>query len=152
MDWETNPPINGFYEMMMVLTSERRKELREMARLHNEKQLVAAEVKTAPETSHGQPRHPGTQSEVSALFPEMEAEKPKEEAVGLSPRPYHRTPEMHLREGSLVASRTRDIGYLKDITPYGATFQPLGLTGYQKETSAKLSQEKSYELHQPLYL
>ncbi len=40
---------------------------------------------------------------------------------------------MHLREGSLVASRARDIGYLKDITPYGATFQPLGLTGYQKE-------------------
>ena len=40
---------------------------------------------------------------------------------------------MHLREGSLVANRARDIGYLKDITPYGATFQPLGLTGYQKE-------------------
>mgnify|MGYP000715467373 FL=1 len=41
---------------------------------------------------------------------------------------------MHLREGSLVAdSGRRNIGYLKDITPYGATFQPLGLTGYQKE-------------------
>ena len=35
---------------------------------------------------------------------------------------YHRTPEMHLREGSLVADRGRhNIGYLKDITPYGAT-------------------------------
>ena len=53
--------------------------------------------------------------------------------MDLSSYPYHRTPEMHLREGSLVASRTRDIGYLKDITPYGATFQPLGLTGYRKE-------------------
>ncbi len=27
----------------------------------------------------------------------------------------------------------RNIGYLKDITPYGATFQPLDLKGYQKE-------------------
>ena len=32
---------------------------------------------------------------------------------------------MHLREGSLVANRARDIGYLKDITPYGATFSRL---------------------------
>ena len=47
---------------------------------------------------------------------------------------YHRTPEMHLREGSLVADRGRhNIGYRKDITPYGATFQPLDLKGYQKE-------------------
>ena len=37
LDWETNPPINGFYEMMMELTPERRKELRELARQHNEK-------------------------------------------------------------------------------------------------------------------
>ena len=41
---------------------------------------------------------------------------------------------MHLREGSLVADRSRrTVGYLKDITPYGATFQPLDLKGYQKE-------------------
>ena len=35
-----NPPINGFYEMMMGLTPERRKELRELARQHNEKQVA----------------------------------------------------------------------------------------------------------------
>ena len=28
---------------------------------------------------------------------------------------------------------SHNIGYLKDITPYGATFQPLDLKGYQKE-------------------
>ena len=67
-------------------------------------------------------------------FPDIEAEKPKEEVVDLSPRAYHRTPEMHLREGSLVADRGRhNIRLLKDITPYGATFQPLDLKGYQKE-------------------
>ena len=150
LDWETNPPINGFYEMMMDLTPERRKELRELARQHNEKQVATekAEVKTAPETPREQPRQEEALPEVAAtpaatdtpseaatsLFPELEAEKPKEEVIDLSPRAYHRTPEMHLREGSLVADRSRrTVGYLKDITPYGATFQPLDLKGYQKE-------------------
>ena len=151
LDWETNPPINGFYEMMMMdLTPERRKELRELARQHNEKQVATekAEVKTAPETPREQPRQEEALPEVAAtpaatdtpseaatsLFPELEAEKPKEEVIDLSPRAYHRTPEMHLREGSLVADRSRrTVGYLKDITPYGATFQPLDLKGYQKE-------------------
>ena len=27
LDWEENPPINGFYEMMMDLSPDRRKEL-----------------------------------------------------------------------------------------------------------------------------
>ena len=40
LDWDTNPPINGFYEMMMGLTPERRKELRELARQHNEKMCI----------------------------------------------------------------------------------------------------------------
>ena len=150
LDWDTNPPINGFYEMMMGLTPERRKELRELARQHNEKQVAEkTEVKAVPETSREQPRQEETQPEAVAapavtdtpseavgtfLFPDIEAEKPKEEVVDLSPRAYHRTPEMHLREGSLVADRGRhNIGYLKDITPYGATFQPLDLKGYQKE-------------------
>ena len=148
LDWETNPPINGFYEMMMDLTPERRKELRELAAQHQEKQANGTDLKavSAPAMPESAARQPETQPEVAAtpaapetetaatsLFPGMEAEKPKEEAPDLTPRPYHRTPEMHLREGSLVANRAHDIGYLKDITPYGATFQPLGLTGYQKE-------------------
>ena len=150
LDWETNPPINGFYEMMMGLTPERRKELRRLAAEHQEKQRVdGSDVKAAPAIPEKEARkQPEAQPEATpvpvmdnspsemataSLFPEFETEKPKEEAPDLTPRPYHRTPEMHLREGSLVVNRARDIGYLKDITPYGATFQPLGLTGYQKE-------------------
>ena len=152
LDWETNPPINGFYEMMMGLTPERRKELRKLAAEHQEKQRVdESAVKAAPASAmpekEATKRHEAqpevtpvpvtdnspSEKATTSLFPEFETEKPKEEVPDLTPRPYHRTPEMHLREGSLVANRARDIGYLKDITPYGATFQPLGLTGYQKE-------------------
>ena len=162
LDWETNPPINGFYETMMSLTPERRKALRLEAERHRQEQLKKMGVKDTLNpaflpSSNNVDKKPGqtegtrqleAQTEVApvpitdnspsekattSLFPELEAEKPKEEAPDLTPRPYHRTPEMHLREGSLVANRAHDIGYLKDITPYGATFQPLGLTGYQKE-------------------
>ena len=68
LDWDTNPPINGFYEMMMGLTPERRKELRELARQHNEKQAAAekTEVKAVPETSREQPRQEETQPKVAA--------------------------------------------------------------------------------------
>ena len=159
LDWDTNPPINGFYETMMSLTPERRKALRLGAERHRQEQLKKSgvkdtlnpafvpssdnkpEQKEAAQQPEAQPEATpvpvtdNSQSEkaTTSLFPEFETEKPKEEVPDLTPRPYHRTPEMHLREGSLVANRARDIGYLKDITPYGATFQPLGLTGYQKE-------------------
>ena len=33
----------------------------------------------------------------------------------------------------MVLDASRNLGYLKDLTPYGATFQPLDLRGYQKE-------------------
>ena len=36
LDWETNPPINGFYETMMSLTAERRKTLRLEAERHRQ--------------------------------------------------------------------------------------------------------------------
>ena len=160
LDWETNPPINGFYETMMSLTPERRKALRLEAERYRQEQLKKIGIKDTlnptfvPSSGNLDKKSEQTeeikQSETqketkdnpivstpdtaaTSLFPELEAEKPKEETPDLTPRPYHRTPEMHLREGSLVANRARDIGYLKDITPYGATFQPLGLTGYQKE-------------------
>ena len=159
LDWETNPPINGFYETMMSLTPERRKALRLEAERHRQEQLKKSgikdtmnpafvpssdnkpEQKEAAKQPEAQPEatpvpitdNSPSEKATASLFPEFETEKPKEEAPDLTPRPYHRTPEMHLREGSLVANRARDIGYLKDITPYGATFQPLGLTGYQKE-------------------
>ena len=159
LDWDTNPPINGFYETMMSLTPERRKDLRLEAERHRQEQLKKSGVKDTMNpafvpSSDNKPeqkeaaKQPEAQPEATpvpitdnspsekataSLFPEFETEKPKEEAPDLMPRPYHRTPEMHLREGSLVANRARDIGYLKNITPYGATFQPLGLTGYQKE-------------------
>ncbi len=114
INWEDNPPINGFYEMMMDMTPE-------SARLFGKWRNGTGRNNRSTHRTTGGTRYGGEK---------------QEEVLDMKPRPYHRTPEMHLREGSLVANRARDIGYLKDITPYGATFQPIGLTGYQKKGTA----------------
>ena len=51
----------------------------------------------------------------------------------LTPHPYDRTLEPHHREGSIVLDAARNVGYLKDLTPYGAMFHPADLNGFQKE-------------------
>ena len=171
LDWETNPPINGFYETMMSLTPERRKALRLEAERHRQEQLKKLGVKDTmnpafvpsldkekeqkEETEVAVEQHaetpveakqPEVKSEVTSvpaedsskvgttsLFPELEAEKPKEEVIDLSPRPFNGLLEPHHRDGSMILDASRNLGYLKDLTPYGATFQPLDLNGYQKE-------------------
>ena len=164
LDWDTNPPINGFYEMMMDLTPERRKELRRLAAQHQEKQRVdGTAVKAAPAIDMPEKeatKRPEAQTEVAtvpvtdnnasetttSLFLEFETEKPKEEPLDLSPRPFNGMLEPHYRDGSMVLDASRNLGYLKDLTPYGATFQPLDLTSYQKEKAMLyVSLRDSYE-------
>ena len=127
LDWDTNPPINGFYEMMMDLTPERRKELRRLAAQHQEKQRVdGTAVKAAlaidmPEKEAT--KRPEAQTEVAtvpvtdnnasetttSLFPEFETEKPKEEPLDLSPRPFNGLLEPHYRDGSMVLDASRNL-------------------------------------------
>ena len=100
INWEDNPPINGFYEMMMDLTPERRAELRQVAARHGEEQQK--EIEAPQEAGQSEPAQE-TSAAASMLFPEPEKEQQQiEKEPDLSPCPYHRTPEMHLREGSLV--------------------------------------------------
>jgi N12 class adenine-specific DNA methylase len=51
----------------------------------------------------------------------------------MQPREYSQKLEPHHREGSLVLESNSQVGYLKSITPYGATFHPLDLQNGQKE-------------------
>ena len=164
LDWETNPPINGFYEMMMSLTPERRAELRRMGK---EKMDANAAKQTAglsdtkkekvqaretEQSSSVRPVYPvengfeaegrrrierverEMREEEAALTPE-ERQRRKEEAM--MPRPFKGIMEPHLKEGSLVWEHTGgvrfQIGVLKDVTRYGATFQPLDMEGMQAQ-------------------
>ena len=143
LDWETNPPINGFYEMMMSLTPERRAELRRLgkekmdanaAKQAEKVQTVypienAYEVRAKKQIERVEREMRG---EEAALPPE-ERQRRKEEAM--KPRPFKGIMEPHLKDGSLVWEHTGgvrfQIGVLKDVTRYGATFQPLDMDGMQ---------------------
>ena len=179
LDWETNPPINGFYEMMMDLTPERRAELRRLGKAKMEanaarqtvgiseaKREKVHEGKTAEPQGHNtdivypiedgfKARHDRRIAEVekalraeeAALTPEERQRRREEEMM---PRPYSRPLEPHLKDGSLAWVHTQgvryQVGVLKDVTRYGATFQPLDMEGMQKEKAQLyISMRDTYE-------
>ena len=179
LDWETNPPINGFYETMMSLTPERRAELRRLGKAKMEANAAkrtagTAEVKreTAGTGKTAEPQGHNTdivypiengfeaerdrriaevektiRAEEAALTPEERQRKREEEMM---PRPYSRPLEPHLKDGSLAWVHTQgvryQVGVLKDVTRYGATFQPLDMEGMQKEKAQLyISMRDTYE-------
>ena len=129
INWEDNPPINGFYEAMMTLTPERRVALRQEAERHRQEQLKRLGVKDM--------LNPAFIPPMGEIKPLSEAEPThadvKQSPLDLTPHPYDRTLEPHHREGSIVLDAARNVGYLKDLTPYGAMFHPADLNGFQKE-------------------
>ena len=153
LDWETNPPINGFYEMMMSLTPERRAELRRLGRekmdANAAKQIETKEVAQPQSVRPVYPIENGFEAEGKAQIERVEREIREEEAAltpeerqrrkeeAMAPRPFKGIMEPHLKEGSLVWEHTGgvrfQIGVLKDVTKYGATFQPLDMEGMQAQ-------------------
>ena len=144
LDWETNPPINGFYEFMMSLTPGKRAELRRLGREKMDANAAKqAEVRPVYPIENGfeaegkariERVEREMREEETALTPE-ERQRRKEEAM--TPRPFKGIMEPHLKDGSLVWEHTGgvrfQIGVLKDVTRYGATFQPLDMEGMQAQ-------------------
>ena len=164
LDWETNPPINGFYEMMMSLTPERRAELRRMGKEKmdanaakqtaglSETKKEKVQARETEQSSSGRTVYPvenGFEAEGRRRIERVEREMREEEAAqtpeerqrrkeeAMMPRPFKGIMEPHLKEGSLVWEHTGgvrfQIGVLKDVTRYGATFQPLDMEGMQAQ-------------------
>ena len=179
LDWETNPPINGFYEMMMSLTPERRAELRRLGKAKIEANAAREAVGTteakrenndAGKTEELQgtaatavyPVENGFEAERKRRIAEVEEAMRREEAAmtpeerqrkreeEMMPRPYSRPLEPHLKDGSLAWVHTQgvryQVGVLKDVTRYGATFHPLDMEGMQKEKAQLyISMRDTYE-------
>lgn len=164
ISWEENPPINGFYEMMMTMAPEDRVLLRQKAELHRQEQLKALGVEDTLDPKFKPPMEPievlkvqighgqskgnepkedsKTQSTLKKTNHEREQQKEperkreeqarKKEDV-MKPRPFDEKLKSFHREGSMVLDSARNIGVLKDLTKYGATFMPLDLNMEQKE-------------------
>ena len=164
ISWEENPPINGFYEMMMTMAPEDRVLLRQKAEQHRQEQLKAWGVEDTLDPKFKPPMEPievlkvqighghskgneakedsKTQSTLKETNHEREQQKEQErkreelakkkENV-MKPRPFDEKLESFHREGSMVLDSAGNIGVLKDLTKYGATFMPLDLNMEQKE-------------------
>ena len=164
ISWEENPPINGFYEMMMTMAPEDRVLLRQKAELHRQEQLKALGVEDTldpkfkppmepievlkAQIGHGQSKEneakedSKTQNTLKETNHEREQQKEQErkreelakkKEDAMKPRPFDEKRESFHREGSMVLDSAGNIGVLKDLTKYGATFMPLDLNMEQKE-------------------
>ena len=164
ISWEENPPINGFYEMMMTMAPEDRVLLRQKAELHRQEQLKALGVEDTLDPKFKPPMEPieilkvqighgqskgneakedsKTQSTLKKTNHEREQQKEQErkreeqsrkKEDAMKPRPFDEKLDSFHREGSMVLDSARNIGVLKDLTKYGATFMPLDLNMEQKE-------------------
>ena len=164
ISWEENPPINGFYEMMMTMAPEDRVLLRQKAELHRQEQLKALGVEDTLDPKFKPPMEPievlkvqighgqskgneakedsKTQNTLKETNHEREQQKEQErkreeqakkKEDAMKPRPFDEKLDSFHREGSMVLDSARNIGVLKDLTKYGATFMPLDLNMEQKE-------------------
>lgn len=164
ISWEENPPINGFYEMMMTMAPEDRVLLRQKAELHRQEQLKALGVEDTLDPKFKPPMEPievlkvqighgqskgneakedsKTQNTLEETDHEREQQKEQErkreelakkKEDAMKPRPFDEKLDCFHREGSMVLDSARNIGVLKDLTKYGATFMPLDLNMEQKE-------------------
>ena len=149
ISWEENPPINGFYELMMNLTPEARVALRVKAEQHRQEQLKASGMEDTLDPKHvpspevmaaysgdtatGQTPSVGIRSQGGEAQRQEEEKAEVKKTEPAQPRPFDGLLEPHHRNGSIVLDASRNLGVLKDLTPFGATFQPLDLQGDQRE-------------------
>ncbi|MCR2031603.1 N-6 DNA methylase [Alistipes timonensis] len=109
LNWEDNPPINGFYQMMMGLTPERRAELRQEPAERREQRPTEQVPRAAS------PRTP----------------------VDMEPRAFGGEMLSHYREGTLAMDENGRVGYLRDLDALCPMFHPLNLSSMQR-TKASL--------------
>ena len=164
ISWEENPPINGFYEMMMTMAPEDRVLLRQKAELHRQEQLKALGVEDTLDPKFKPPMEPIEVLKAQIGYGQSKGNEPKEDSKtqntleetdhereqqkgqerkreelakkkedAMKPRPFDEKLDSFHREGSMVLDSARNIGVLKDLTKYGATFMPLDLNMEQKE-------------------
>ena len=130
LNWEDNPPINGFYETMMSIAHRQMEEMR----LEKEAQEAAQAAGIAPgetyiEKTEGDfiPGGRNRTSKVTAIPIE-----PKAPERDMSPRPFPEDIKFFHKNGSMVVADGM-VGFLSDVRKTSATFTPLNLKPEQEK-------------------
>ena len=130
LNWDDNPPINGFYEAMMSIAHRQMEEMR----LEREAKEAAHAAGIAPgetyiEKTEGDfiPGGRNRTSKVTAIPIE-----PKAPERDMSPRPFPEDIQFFHKNGSMVVADGM-VGFLSDVRKSGATFTPLALKPEQEK-------------------
>lgn len=141
LNWDDNPPINGFYEAMMSIAHRQMEEMR----LEKKSQEAAQAAGIAPGETY-------IEKTEGDFIPGGRARQPKVTAIpierDMSPRPFSEDIQFFHKNGSMVVADGM-VGFLSDVRKTGATFTPLGLK-HEQEKRAMLYITMS-ETYQQLY-
>ena len=134
LNWDDNPPINGFYEAMMSIAHAQIAERERLAAEQKASQEAAEAAGIAPGETYiektegdfipgGRPRQP----KVTAIPIE-----PKAPERDMSPRPFSEDIHFFHHNGSMVVDNGQ-LGFLSDVRKNGATFTPLAVKPEQEK-------------------
>lgn len=125
LNWDDNPPINGFYEAMMSIAHRQMEEMR----LERESQEAAQAAGIAPGETY-------IEKTEGDFIPGGRARQPKVTAIpierDMSPRPFSEDIQFFHHNGSMVVQDGM-VGFLSEVRKTGATFTPLGLKPEQEK-------------------
>ena len=125
LNWDDNPPINGFYEAMMSIAHRQMEEMR----LEKESQEAAQAAGIAPGETY-------IEKTEGDFIPGGRTRQPKVTAIpierDMSPRPFSEDIQFFHKNGSMVVADGM-VGFLSDVRKSGATFTPLGLKPEQEK-------------------
>ena len=124
LNWEDNPPINGFYETMMSIAHRQLEEMRLEREAEEAAKQAAANGETIQEGGTTIQRTEG--DFIPGRQPRMAAQKPEPVTVDMSPRPFSEDIQFFHHNGSMVVQDGM-VGFLSEVRKNGATFNPLEL-------------------------
>ena len=125
LNWDDNPPINGFYEAMMSIAHRQMEEMR----LERESQEAAQAAGITPGETY-------IEKTEGDFIPGGRARQPKVTAIpierDMSPRPFSEDIQFFHHNGSMVVQDGM-VGFLSEVRKNGATFTPLNLKPEQEK-------------------
>ncbi len=122
LNWDDNPPINGFYEAMMSIAyaqlAERERQAAEKKADKDYKSETIVEGGTVIEKTEGY--------FIPVRQPRVAAQKQEKAEVDMSPRPFSEDIQFFHHNGSMVVQDGM-VGFLSEVRKNSATFNPLAL-------------------------
>ena len=124
LNWEDNPPINGFYETMMSIAH------RQMAEMEAERQAAEA-IKQEIITENGTVIEK-TEGDFIPQPRVAKATTPAPVERDMSPRKFSEDIQHFHQNGSMVVDKGQ-VGFLSEVKKFGATFTPLPIKPEQEK-------------------